>query len=159
MLTFTVFGVAQPKGSMRAFVPAGMKHPIITDSNRNAKAWAQLVAEGASRALGQQRDPRILITPIRVTAMFYLPRPKKYQRRLHVAHTTAPDLDKLVRSILDSLTEVVYLDDAQVVEVLAVKRYADVAAAPHVTICVEETPGTYAIEAPPVPVPLFESLS
>ena len=60
MLTFTVYGVAQPKGSMRAFVPAGMKHPIITDSNRNAKAWAQLVAEGASRALGQQRDPRIL---------------------------------------------------------------------------------------------------
>ena len=89
--------------------------------------------------------------------MFYLPRPKKYQRRLHVAHTTAPDLDKLVRSVLDALTEVVYLDDAQVVEVLAVKRYADVAAAPHVTIRIEETPGTYPIEAPPIPIPLFEA--
>ena len=115
MLTFTVFGVAQSKGSMTAYVPRGMKFPIVTESNRKAKAWAQLVAEGASRALGQQLEPKILTTPIRVTIAFYLPRPKKYQRRgLAVANTKKPDIDRLLRSVLDALTEVLYLDDAQV---------------------------------------------
>ena len=51
--------------------------------------------------------------------------------------------------MLDALTEVVYLDDAQVVEVLAVKRYADIGRAPHVTIRVEETPGTPTRSTPP----------
>ena len=157
MLTFTVFGVAQSKGSMTAYVPRGMKFPIVTESNRKAKAWAQLVAEGASRALGQQLEPKILTTPIRVTIAFYLPRPKKYQRRgLAVANTKKPDIDRLLRSVLDALTEVLYLDDAQVVEVVAMKRYADVDVAPHVTIRVEETYGTQALAVPPAPLPLFE---
>jgi Holliday junction resolvase RusA-like endonuclease len=158
MLTFTVFGVAQSKGSMRAFTPRGMKFPIVTDSNRKAKAWAQLVAEGASRALGQQLAPKMLTTPIRVTIAFYLPRPKRFAKRgaRPIAHLTAPDIDKLLRSVLDALTEVLYLDDAQVVEVLAMKRYADVDVAPHVTIRVEETYGTQALAVPPAPLPLFE---
>lgn len=58
--------------------------------------------------------------------------------------------------MLDALTEVLYLDDAQVVEVLALKRYADVDVAPHVTIRVEETYGTQALAVPPAPLPLFE---
>jgi Holliday junction resolvase RusA-like endonuclease len=36
-----------------------------------------------------------------------------------------PDLDKLVRAILDSLTGVVWRDDAQVVDIVARKVYAE----------------------------------
>lgn len=159
MLTFTVYGVAQPKGNMRAFQPRGMKFPIVTETNRNVRSWSQLVAEGAGNELSKQPDPRVITDPVRVTAEFHLPRPKKYQRRgLVVAHCKAPDLDKLVRAVLDALSAVVFDDDAQVVELLAIKRYADVDRVPHVTIRVEATPGTRTIEAPAPPLPLFEAL-
>jgi Holliday junction resolvase RusA-like endonuclease len=156
MLTFTVYGVAQPKGNMRAFIKRGMKFPIVTDSNRNAKSWAQLVAEGASRELAGRTIARLQEGALRVSAEFSLPRPKKYQRRgVAVAHLTAPDLDKLLRSVLDAMSEVVYLDDAQIVEVVAAKRYADVDEPPHVTITVEPTSPAQPYAAPPVPLPLF----
>jgi len=160
VLTFTVFGVAQPKGSMRAYVPRGMKFPIVTDSNRNARSWAQLVAEGCSRVLADRHVATLETGAVRVSVAFYLPRPKKYSKRgVPVAHVTAPDLDKLARSILDALTSVAWVDDSQVVELLALKRYADVGEAPRATITVEPTPGTRALVAPPVPASLFDECS
>lgn len=144
MITFTVHGVAQPKGSMRAFTPPGMKFPIVTDSNRNAKSWAQLVAHAADTALAQSPDghPQLLQGPVRVSVAFYLPRPKKFNKRgVPVAHLTAPDLDKLLRSVLDALTAVVWHDDSQVVEVIAQKRYADVGVPPRASIRVEAANG------------------
>jgi Holliday junction resolvase RusA-like endonuclease len=35
-----------------------------------------------------------------------------------------PDLDNVVKAVLDALNGVVYLDDAQVVNLVATKRYA-----------------------------------
>jgi crossover junction endodeoxyribonuclease RusA len=159
-LTFTVYGVAQPKGNMRAIRVRGMKFPIVTDSNRNAKSWSQLVAEGANRALGEAapEDRGVLVDAVRVALAFYLPRPKKYQRRgVPVAHLTKPDLDKLVRGVLDALTHVVWRDDSQVVELLAGKFYAEVDDAPHVDIRVTPTAGTQPVAVPAAPLPLFEA--
>lgn len=122
---------------MRAYVPRGMKFPIVTDSNRSAKSWAQLVADAASRAL-TERDVALLETgPIRVSIWFYLPRPKKYSRKPDAVHVTAPDVDKLARSILDALTAVAWADDSQVVDLLAIKRYAPIGTAPRVMVKVE----------------------
>jgi len=158
-MTFTVYGVAQPKGSMKAFVPRGMKFPIVTDSNRNAKSWAQLVAAGASDALRAQAGS-LVSGAVRVSLAFHLPRPKKFAKRgVPVAHLTAPDLDKLARSVLDALTAVVWQDDSQVVELVALKRYADVDAAPCVMVRVEPTTGTRPYAAPPVPQPLFDEVA
>jgi Holliday junction resolvase RusA-like endonuclease len=149
-LAFRVFGVAVPKGSMRAFVPKGWTRPIITDSNKNTNSWAQLVAEGASRALDQQQGAGVLIMDgVRLTLGFYLPRPKKYQKRgVEPAHLTKPDLDKLVRGVKDALTKVLWVDDSQVVEVIARKAYAPVDIAPHVDVRVE-TAFAAAADVPP----------
>ncbi len=40
--------------------------------------------------------------------------------------TVKPDLDKLVRAIMDSLSSVVWRDDAQVAQVRATKLYDDI---------------------------------
>jgi Holliday junction resolvase RusA-like endonuclease len=160
-LVFTVFGVAQAKGNMRAFTPKGMKFPIVTDSNRNAKSWSQLVAEGANLALGEKPEAEraVLRDAVRVTVAFFLPRPKsKSKRGVAYAHLTAPDIDKLLRAVLDALTYVVWADDSQVVELLASKQYADVDGAPHVDIRIEATAGTRPIVVPPAPLPLFGEL-
>jgi crossover junction endodeoxyribonuclease RusA len=158
ILEFRVFGVAQPKGSMKAFYRPGMKFPIVTDSNRSVKSWSQLVAEGANHALAQlpPGDRAVLTGPVRLSVAFHLPRPKKFQRRgVEPAHLTKPDASKLLRSVEDALTHVVYGDDSQVVELVVAKRYAAIDVAPHVDIRVESTAGVQPIVVPPAPLPLF----
>lgn len=160
-LVFTVFGVPQQKGSIKAFVPKGWNRPILTDTNRNLKMWAQLVAEGASRSIQQlpAADRGCLTEGVRLTVAFYLPRPKALMRRgLEVAHLKKPDLDKLVRGVKDALTRVVWTDDSLVVELVATKQYADVDGSPHVDIRVEPTAGTRPIVVPVAPLPLFHEL-
>jgi crossover junction endodeoxyribonuclease RusA len=139
-MTFTVYGIAQPKGNMRAFVKRGMKFPIVTESNRNVRSWSQLVAEGASRELAASGGHQIT-GPVLVAVDFGLPRPKKYQRLgLEVAHCVAPDLDKLARGVLDALSGVAFVDDAQVVHLFATKTYAPLNGAPYARITVAASP-------------------
>lgn len=139
MLTFTVFGVAVPKGSTRAFIPKGWSRPIITSDNPANKGWQQLVAEGANRAIFAlpASERGVLQGPVRLSIAFYLPRPKSAPKQV-ILPTKKPDLDKLVRSVKDALTQVVWRDDSQVVDLVVTKRYA-VNAPPHVDIVVEET--------------------
>jgi Holliday junction resolvase RusA-like endonuclease len=158
-LAFTVYGVAQPKGNMRAIHLTGMKFPIVTESNRNVKSWSQLVAEGANQALAAlPADQRaILDGPVRLTVAFYLPRPKKFNKRgVPVAHLTAPDWDKLARAIGDALAHVVYRDDKQIVEAVIGKFYAEVDGVPHVDVVVERTGGVRPVVVPAAPLPLFQ---
>lgn len=145
-LEFSVFGVPQPKGNMRAINVRGMKQPIVTDSNKSAKSWAQLVAQGASDALHRlpKEDRAIIVTGARVRLGFYLPRPKKYHaaryRGVPLQHTTRPDVDKLTRSILDALTGVLWTDDGCVTDLVVSKRYADIYAPARVDVRVEHAP-------------------
>ena len=131
-LSFTVYGVAQPKGNLRAFQGRGMRYPVITESNRSVKSWQQLIAAAATAALSERPpDERHLVTGgVRCEVTFYLPRPKALctpRCRLRpIAHTKAPDLDKCARAVLDALTSVVWHDDAQVVDLVAAKRYAGI---------------------------------
>ena len=67
--------------------------------------------------------------PVSVELCFYLPRGKTVRRALPAVK---PDLDKLVRAVLDALTGYCYKDDGQAVGVLASKQYA-----------VDEDPGVH----------------
>jgi Holliday junction resolvase RusA-like endonuclease len=159
-LAFTVFGVAQPKGNMRALHLKGMKFPVVTESNRNVKSWSQLVAQGASEALVQvpAADRGLLAYGVRLTIGFYLPRPKKHAKRgVFVPHCVAPDLDKLARAVLDALANVLYHDDKQVTELIAGKYYAEVDAPARIDVRVEPAPIVRIVETPPpLDLPLFE---
>jgi Holliday junction resolvase RusA-like endonuclease len=62
--------------------------------------------------------------PVEVSIIFYLPRPKTVQDRIFP--TVTPDIDKLARAVLDSLTDAgIYADDARVIRLTAQKLYAD----------------------------------
>lgn len=143
-LTFTVYGVAQSKGSVRALQIPGMKFPIVTDSNRSAKSWQQLVATAASHAIAALPAGARVLVPfaVRLSIAFYLPRPKKHGKRgVFVPHCVKPDLDKLSRAVLDALTGIVYHDDRQVTELIQGKYYAAVDAPARVDIQIEPAPG------------------
>jgi len=157
ILTFTVYGVALPKGNHKAVWRPGMQFPKITESNRNVASWQQLVKEGASQALNNlpDADRRIFMEGVRLTIGFVLPRPQSLAKRI-TAHLKAPDLDRLIRAIFDGLTGTVYQDDRQVCELVAAKRYATIGEAAHVWVRVEPTAGIgRTIAVPPAPLPLL----
>lgn len=123
MESFFVEGVAVPQGSKSARVYGG--RAVLTDGfgdkPRVLKAWRRAVFEAAPK-LG-------LDVPVVVELCFVLPRPKSRPRDVFVA--VKPDLDKLVRAVLDGLTstktEVGLLrDDSRVVRLVAEKRYCGV---------------------------------
>jgi crossover junction endodeoxyribonuclease RusA len=124
MLELTVYGVARPKGSTRAFRPKGSDRIIVTNDNPRTKPWQTLIADTAQEAIRKQLDGRMFDGAVGLEVTFWLPRPKSLPRRV-VAHTRKPDLDKLVRAVKDALTGAgVWRDDAQVVSVRAAKGYA-----------------------------------
>lgn len=154
MIEFTVYGVASTMGSKRAFIPKGWTHPVITDSNRNLRSWQSLVADAASRAITERRDWQILDGPVRLTLLFFLPRPKSLPKKV-LAHTKAPDTSKLVRSTEDAMSGIVYRDDSQVIELIAAKCYASAHDSPHVYVRVEPTTEWQPVTGARAPLPLF----
>lgn len=116
---FTVFGVPQTKGSTRAFSIPGRRFPIITNDNPKNKPWAQLVAAEAQR----YRLPDMPWKgPISLRLQFVVPAPKSLPKRRLSFATKKPDLDKMIRSVKDSLKGVLYGDDSQVIVTFAEKR-------------------------------------
>lgn len=127
MSGFSVEGAAKPKGSTRAFIPKGWSRAIVTAASPKTKIWEKQVRLKAIQE-GFSEQPG----PFRVALQFVLPRPKRLKE--NPKHTTRPDVDKLSRCILDALTGVVWLDDAQVVALRASKRYARAGEVPRVDI-------------------------
>ena len=120
IIHFTVRGTPTPQGSSRAFVRGG--RAIITSDNKGLSAWRNAIATAAASAMG---DRPVWTAPCLVWVTFSLPRPKSAPRRI-VHHATRPDLDKLVRALLDGMTSVVWRDDAQVVQIWATKGFGNI---------------------------------
>lgn len=125
-ITFRAFGIPQSQGSMRAFVPKGGKFPIVTHQKSPAlKAWREVVALAVPKGV-------LLDGAVRVQMDFYMPIPKarpkelrtEKQRHEWMAPWRKPDLDKMVRAVLDAMTGVVFHDDSQVVVIHATKSYS-----------------------------------
>jgi crossover junction endodeoxyribonuclease RusA len=134
-VAFDVVGIAQPKGSARAFLPKGWKRPIITSDNPKIKGWQQLVAERAQTVAHEGFFTGAVV----VLVWFYLPRPMSLPKRV-IHATKLPDVDKLARGVLDALTGILFRDDAQVVAVHAFKQYARDNQPPYVHIAVCDAP-------------------
>ena len=130
---FTVVGRPQQKGSKTSRQyprPGGGVNVRMVDSNPNAKPWAATVSAAAAEAYDL---PELLTGPVLVELVFYFARPKSHWgtgrnadllRDSAPEHmVTMPDVDKLARCALDALTGVVLRDDAQVVQLYAVKAY------------------------------------
>jgi Holliday junction resolvase RusA-like endonuclease len=119
MTTFWVAGLPQTKGSMRAFMRPGWRVPVVTNDNPRNTRWAATVRAEARRHW--RTTP--MTGPVTLSLTFALPMPKR--RNTQVPHITRPDLDKLVRSVKDALTGILYRDDAQVVRLIASKMYSE----------------------------------
>lgn len=120
-VTFDVIGIPKPQGSMKAFAVGGRAR-MKPSGGADFAAWRNAVAEAARNVAGDAP----LEGPLRLTVSFQFPMPKsrpKAMRANGVGYkTTAPDLDKLVRTIGDALTASGLIrDDALIAELVATK--------------------------------------
>lgn len=123
MITFTVFGIPKPKGSLKPFTyQKEGKTKVAMSRDKKHVDWENLVRNEAQR----HAQNGYSTNPLRIKLEFYLTKPKSRIRKYSNPYpypSTRPDLDKLVRSILDSLTGVLFKDDSQVCEIEAFKMY------------------------------------
>lgn len=135
-ISFFVGGTPVPQGNMRAFLVKGK--PIVTSTTKDLKAWRQRIAGEAQRAAEaaggfyEEGDFAYI-----VEARFQFSRPKSYAKSYFYRNNKRPDLDKLIRTLLDGITGILIEDDAQVNEVKATKDYIDHPSIPGIS------PGVY----------------
>lgn len=146
MLTFTVIGEAQPKGSTK-ILPIRRRFPlvlrtmrdlmtsvVVTSDNPQVKSWQSRVAFEATTAL---RHVQIELTgPVQLQIEFYLRRPSGLAKSYDGPHLKKPDLDKCIRAVKDALTGIVWRDDSQVTCVIAGKAYARVGEEPRAVVTI-----------------------
>ncbi len=145
-LHFSVLGKPEPAGSKRIVpimgkgrVPTGRYR--VVDDNPAGEGWRKLVAVAGREARGSAPNGTFLGPiegPVKVWMSFYLARPKGHfgtGRNAALLKPSAPPLPivrpdslKLARGTEDALTGIIWRDDAQVVDLVIHKRYAD----PHI---------------------------
>lgn len=141
--SFRVWGRAQQRGSKKpmhvrrndgSLVIGKNGQPLVVtpDANPKSRNWMNAVREAAAQAMADAAEEKREVSlrqpltgPILLTVRFYFGRPKSHYGTGRNAQTLkksapqycarAPDLSKLVRSLEDAMTGVIYRDDCQVV--------------------------------------------
>ena len=128
IIEFFVSGLPIAQGSKRAFVVKG--RAVMTENAKNLKPWRNDVACAAMEAVRGECEWRT-DAPMWLTVRFTFPRPASHRRKdgtlkpsAPMHKTTAPDCDKLARSIGDALTGIAYDDDRQIIDLAVSKGWA-----------------------------------
>ena len=123
-LTFKVLGVPTPKGSVTR-MPNGAMLPGSSKGQRiKQNVWRADVRAAATEAMG---DDPLMAGALRVMIDCTLPYPHSSLPKYKLGWWPAlkqPDVDKLARGVLDHLTGIVWVDDAQVISLSINKAYA-----------------------------------
>jgi crossover junction endodeoxyribonuclease RusA len=140
-LHIVVVGTPRPQGSKR---PLRNKHTgriHLVESSQRLPDWRADIRSAAEKALANRFITGLGITglwdaPLVVGIQFLLARPKNHYLPVNSRRDRPflrdnapkhpagkPDLDKLIRAVLDALTGLVWRDDSQVVHVEAWKLY------------------------------------
>jgi Holliday junction resolvase RusA-like endonuclease len=129
LVTFSVDGKPIPQGSVVAHVH-GKRASIHYAQGSGLAVWRNQVADKAQAAWGET----VYGGPMHISIDFHMQRPKSHYKDLYGTVRPqylkelpigTPDLDKLVRAILDSLTGIVWMDDSQVCSIYASKSYGE----------------------------------
>lgn len=138
-ITIYVPGHPRPQGSKKAF-RRGQKI-VMVESCTALHDWRSSVAYHAA----QVRPEKLIDDAVWMKIDFSLPRPRNHYRtgaHSHLLRAVAPprpishqsgDLDKLIRTICDALTGIIYTDDSLIAHINCSKSYG---VNPGVTIAV-----------------------
>lgn len=112
--TFAVYGTPAPQGSKRH-----VGNGIMVESSKKVMPWREAVKWAWKCA-----QLTCISGPVKVSVIFTLPKPSSAPKRRTTYPGKKPDIDKLIRSTFDALSDVgAWEDDARVVELWTAKRY------------------------------------
>lgn len=120
MIRFAALGEPRPKGSKRAFVRGG-KAMLVEETREGLATWRQRLSLAVAEVAPEDGPAP---EPVAVLATFRLAPPKKRRWPWPIPRNRG-DLDKLSRSLLDELSSVLIVDDAQVVFLAAGKVFSE----------------------------------
>ncbi len=126
IVAFFVPGLPQPGGSKKSFQRPGMKFAAIVDANPKAKDWKAIVGWNARMVFKQPplREPlNVTMTFIRSWRKSDLKKDGTPKPHIQPFPMSRPDVLKLARSTEDALTGIIWVDDAQTVDMHLKKRY------------------------------------
>ena len=126
-LTFTVLGKPAPQGSKR-HVGRG----VMVESSKRCKPWRQDVRHTALDLRPEDWYAN-MDAAIALSVVFVFARPKSHFRANGQLKPSAPphctgrigDVSKLVRAVEDAMTGIIYNDDAQIISLIAHRRFAN----------------------------------
>lgn len=139
MMMYTVYG--QPVGKQRPRFVRRAKH-VSTYTPAKTKTYEDEIRYMARAAMGASPP---LETPVTVAIYIRVGIPTSFSKQKRkdalsgiIRPTKKPDLDNVAKCFLDSMNEIVYLDDKQVVNLHVTKVYAET---PAVEVMVKEDLG------------------
>lgn len=116
MIEFTVYGEPGPQGSKRH-----VGHGRMIEASKKVGPWREAVV---AAFLTKYKRPMLLKGPLVVTINFTVKKPASAPKTRQTWPEKRPDLDKLVRSTFDGLTQAgAWNDDSQAVALVATKNY------------------------------------
>lgn len=132
-LHYWVAGTPVPQGSKRVWLGANKQVRMREDAGVRHTTWRWELANAARQAMSEAVVIDPIWEPVYVSLNFALHRPASHygtgKNRQTVRPSApdypakVPDIDKLTRAVLDSMTSIVWVDDAQVVRLHATKGF------------------------------------
>lgn len=98
---------------------------VVEAAGQGLKIWRKQIEESCLSLVSEEHS--LFLDSVCVEVDFYLPRPASVKPTKRPLPIVPPDLDKLLRGLLDGIgqSQVIWQDDSQVCEILARKHYAD----------------------------------
>lgn len=138
-LTITAYGIPAAQGSKaykghRTNRTTGRRVAVLVEQSKRVTPWRNRVTKAATEAIiadyteryGERPvvRPAPLAGPIRVDITFTMPKPVNAPKRRRTYPAVSPDLDKILRSTFDALTDAkAWEDDGRVIQISTVQCY------------------------------------
>jgi len=146
LLAFTVPTVPVPQPRARA-VAVGQHariHPVTHIKDASGRRRPHPIAAfkaSVQHAFAAKHDGGPFLGSLTLECVFVLPRPRakiwKTKPMPRIPHSHKPDLDNLLKAVLDSLNRIAWQDDSQVSILRAEKHIAGGDESPHVRIIID----------------------
>lgn len=127
-LVFCVYGNPVPKGRPRFAKRGNFVQTYTPEKTKNYESEVAMMAKaamGASEALEGALEAFIYVT-YAVPASYSKKRSEACLSGLE-KHTKKPDLDNVVKSVVDGMDKIVFLNDSQITSIHATKVYGEIA--------------------------------
>lgn len=125
MIIFTIPGIPRGKGRTRATTRGGFAR-MYTDAQ--TASYENLVRLCCAQEMGGAPCE----TALQVSISAYFPIPESASKKAKAAmlvggipHTKKPDIDNVIKAILDGMNGVVFKDDKQIIRLFGEKYYSD----------------------------------